>query len=65
MQTIVDWFKVRNNRVYLYLLGVAIVLFLTGYGVLAQDKFELWETLLLAVLGLASAQAARHVDKVE
>lgn len=65
MERLINWFTSRNNRVYLYLLGVAVVLFLVGYGVIAEDKLSLWEGLLLALLGLANAQAARHVDRVE
>lgn len=52
---LVEWFKTRSNRVYLYAVGVATGPVLVYYGVADEKEISLWSGLLLTVLGLTAA----------
>jgi hypothetical protein len=51
----INWFKTRSNRVYLYLVGLALAPILVSYGYISKEDVPLWLGLLLAVLGLGTA----------
>ncbi len=51
---LVNWFKTRSNRVWLYTVGTATGPVLVYYGVVDQEAFTLWSGFLLTVLGLTA-----------
>lgn len=53
----------QATRLYMYLLGVAVVAVLIFYGIIGEESRELWENLLLAFLGLTGVQAAANVKR--
>lgn len=47
-------------RLYLYGVGLAVLLVLIGYGLLDGAKAALWSGLLVAVLGVPAVEGARR-----
>ncbi len=51
---LVNWFKTRSNRVYLYTVGTAAGPVLVAHGLVDDSQVALWSGLLLAILGLTA-----------
>lgn len=51
---LVNWFKTRSNRVWLYTTGVAFGPVLVFYGVAESAEVSLWSGILMTVLGLTA-----------
>lgn len=58
---IVAWLAYEPVRAYLYGVGIAVLLLLNGYALLADDKVALWGNLLAFLLVPAVEKARSRV----